>query len=409
MSGTFKLNLSPEATKWPIWLLMVGTSCLASAAPRMALSVMLPEIGADLGITLFQIGLIWGANVLTSVFSSIVGGAISDRYGARRSLIVACACTGLFGLARGLAPSFGWLLIFSLLTGPFISLIPLNLHKAGAQIFPQEQLALSNGGVSLGMATGFMLGAISAATWLSPLLGGWRMVLIASGLLTMLFGLVWFLVPKRTGVDRVSAHATQTGLREELGRVSRIRDVRLLCLAGFGYGGCALGLLGYVPLFLREAGWPGFQADLALSAFHFASMIATIPLSLLSDRLRRRQPFLLIGAFSLALSTLMVPLAPGQLVFVAMVTAGLMRDAFMSIMFTRLMESKGIGPAHAGNALGVALVGMQLGGAISPPIGNALAMFGRGRPFQLWAIMGLLAAMLLWRLKDRPHGSHADR
>ena len=51
--------------------------------------------------------------------------------------------------------------------------------------------------------------------------------------------------------------------------MSRIRDVRLLCLAGFGYGGCALGLLGYVPLFLREAGWPGFQADLALSAFHF--------------------------------------------------------------------------------------------------------------------------------------------
>ncbi len=408
MSGSFKLRLSPEVAKWPLWLLMVGTSCLASAAPRMALSVMLPEIGVDLGLTLFQIGMIWGANVLTSVFSSIIGGAVSDRYGARRSLIVACTCTGLFGLARGLAPSFGWLLIFSLLTGPFISLIPLNLHKAGAQIFPQEQLALSNGGVSLGMATGFMLGAVSAATWLSPLLGGWRMVLIASGMLTMLFGLAWFLVPRHTGVDRVSPNASQTGLRGELGRVSRIHEVRLLCLAGFGYGGCALGLLGYVPLFLREAGWPGFRADLALSSFHFASMIATIPLSLLSDRLRSRQPFLILGAFSLALSTLLVPFAPGQLVFAAMVTAGLMRDAFISIMFTRIMESKGIGPAHAGNALGLALVGMQLGGAISPPIGNSLAILGRGRPFQLWAAMGLLAALILWRLKDIPRETHAD-
>ena len=401
MSGLFRLVRSPEAVKWSLWMLMVGTACLATAAPRMALAVMLPEITADLGLTLFQTGLIWGANVLTSVFASILGGAASDLYGARRSLIVACVCTGLFGLARGLAPSFGGLLIFSLLTGPFISLIPLNLHKAGAQIFPREQLALANGGVALGMASGFMLGAALAATWLSPLLGGWQRVLIASGGLTMLFGLAWFLVPRRTGVDQVSAHATQQGLREGLSHVLAIRDVRLICLAGFGYGGCANGLLGYLPLFLREAGWAGPRADLALSSFHIASMAATIPISLLSDRLHLRRPFLLISSFSLALSTALVPLVPGQTVFVAMMAAGLLRDAFMSILITRLMESDGIGPAYAGNALGLALVGMQLGGAISPAAGNVLAVFGQGRPFQLWSLLGLLAGALFWRLRDR--------
>ena len=53
----------------------------------------------------------------------------------------------------------------------------------------------------------------------------------------------------------------------------------------------------------------------------------------------------------------------------------------MSIMFTRLMESKGIGPAHAGNALGVALVGMQLGGAIFTAYRQRLGYVRQGPPF----------------------------
>ena len=222
--------------KWALWALMIGTACLATAAPRMALAVMLPEIREQLELSLLQTGLIWGADVLTGVVSSVLGGTLSDRYGARTSLVVACIGTGLFGMARGLVPEFGWLLACSFLTGPFINLIPLNLHKAGAQFFPRRQLSISNAGVSLGMAAGFMLGAITAATYLSPWLGSWRMVLALFGSLGILSGCVWLLIPKRTGVDRVAEHAAGHNFTAGLQHVAKLPDIRLMTLANFGYG-----------------------------------------------------------------------------------------------------------------------------------------------------------------------------
>lgn len=394
--------------KWALWALMIGTAGLATAAPRMALAVMLPEIREQLELSLLQTGLIWGADVLTGVVSSVLGGTLSDRYGARTSLVVACVGTGLFGMARGLVPEFGWLLACSLLTGPFINLIPLNLHKAGAQIFPRRQLSISNAGVSVGMASGFMLGAITAATYLSPWLGSWRMVLALFGGLGVLFGCVWLFIPARTGVDRVAEHVAGHNFTAGLQHVAKLRDIRLMTLANFGYGACVNSMLGYVPLFLRNVGWAGPRADLAVSLFHVASLVATLPFSVWSDQSGHRRHFMLAGSISLSLATLAIPLVPNQSVFAVMVVAGLMRDAFMSIMITRLMESEGVGPAYAGSAMGLSMVGMQLGGAVAPAAGNALAALGPGRPFQFWSLLGLSAAALFWLVGDRRDSRQSD-
>ena len=110
---------------------------------------------------------------------------------------------------------------------------------------------------------------------------------------------------------------------------------------------------------------------------------------------------MLTGSISLSLATLAIPLVTNQSVFAVMVVAGLMRDAFMSIMITRLMESEGVGPAYAGSAMGLSMVGMQLGGAVAPAAGNALAALGPGRPFQFWSLLALSAAALFWLVGDR--------
>ncbi len=387
-------------TKWAIWLLMLTSASLTSAAPRMALAVLFPEIAQDLQLNLVQIGLIWGTETLTGIVASVLGGSLSDRYGARASLVTGCVLAGLFGLARSYAPNFAVLLATSFLMGPFLALIPINLHKAGAQVFPRHQLAIANGGVSLGMAFGFMAGAFAAATYLSPALGGWQPVLRLAGGTSVLIGLLWALLPRRTGVANVNQRTLQVGMRQSILHVWRIRDVRFICLGVVGYGACVEGTLGYLPLYLRDIGWLESRADLALTTFHTASMVATIPLTLLSDRWRNRQGFLVLAACLLAAATASVPLLPGSALFVAMLAGGLMRDAFMSIFITRLMESPGVGPAYAGVALGLAMTGLRLGGALSPPTGNALATYGAGVPFLFWTLFCILPILVLARLPD---------
>lgn len=396
--------VTPQAqspvTRWAIWGLMFASAALASAAPRMSMAVLFAEIARDLDLSLVQVGLIWAAEVLTGIIASVLGGSLSDRYGARASLVVGCVMAGVFSAARGWAPDFTGMLLLSLLAGPFAALIPINLHKAGAQVFPRHQLAIANGGVSVGMAFGFTVGAFTAATYLSPALGGWRNVLILTGSVALMMGLVWMAVPRRTGVASVNAAATGMGMRESILHVWGIRDVRVICLAVFGYGSCVEGLLGYLPLYLRETGWIESRADLAVSVFHLASMAATIPVALWSDRLGNRRLFLVLGSSLLALATLSVPLLPGQSIFAAMFIGGLLRDAFMGIFITRLMESKGVGPAYAGGALGLAMMTMRLGGTQAPPLGNSLVAFGAGMPFYFWALFCILPIVFFLRLRD---------
>jgi predicted MFS family arabinose efflux permease len=204
-----------------------------------------------------------------------------------------------------------------------------------------------------------------------------------------------------TGVDRVAEHAAGHNFTAGLQHVAKLWDIRLMTLANFGYGACVNSMLGYVPLFLRNVGWAGPRADLAVSLFHVASLVATLPFSVWSDRSGHRRFFMLAGAISMSLATFAIPLVANQSVFAVMVAAGLMRDAFMSIMITRLMESEGVGPAYAGSAMGLSMVGMQLGGAVAPAAGNALAALGPGRPFQFWSLLALSGAALFWLVGDR--------
>ena len=390
----------PALVKWLLWVLLIVTASLAAAAPRMALGVLFPEIARGMGLSLVQVGIIWGAEILTGVVSSVLGGSLSDRFGARVTLVTGCVMAGLFGIARGFAPNYAVLLGTSLLVGPFTAMIPINLHKAGAQIFPRQQLAIANGGVSVGMAFGFVMGAFAAATYLSPALGGWGNVLKLTGLVSLVLGLVWILIPRRTGVDRVNAHAASLGLKDSILHVLGIRDVRLICLAVFGYGACVEGMLGYLPLYLRNIGWIESRADLALTGFNLSSMVATIPLTLLSDRVGDRQRFLILGAFLAAATTALIPMVSGNAVFVILIIGGLMRDAFMSVFITRLMETRGVGAQYAGGALGLAMTGMRLGGALAPPGGNALAAFGASPPFLFWSLLGILPVVVFALLPD---------
>ena len=388
-------------TKWAIWLLMLLSAALASAAPRMALGVLLPEIVQDLNLSLVKVGLIWGTETLTGIVASVLGGSLSDRYGARASLVTGCVLAGFFGLVRGFAPNFGFLLASSFLVGPFAALIPINLHKAGAQIFPLRQLAIANGGVSVGMALGFVTGAFTAATYLSPALGGWNNVMRLTGVVSMLLGLIWALLPRWTGVANTDPRAAHTSMKASILHVWGIRDVRIICLAVLGYGACVEGMLGFLPLYLRDIGWVESRADLALTTFHMASMIATIPLTLLSDYWRNRQWFLVLGSVLLASATGLTPFLPSTALFAAMLAGGMMRDAFMGIFITRLMESKGVGPKYAGGALGLAMTGLRLGGALSPPAGNALAVVWVGMPFLFWALFCVIPILVFTQLRDR--------
>jgi cyanate permease len=254
----------------------------------------------------------------------------------------------------------------------------------------------------MGMALGFMVSSMISATLLSPWLGGWRNVLFFYGVIAMVVSIPWYL--SRPAPNEVEVSVGQTSsrtLRQTMSHVVRIRNMWLLGWAILGVGGCVEGTLGYLPLYLRGLGWPGAAADGALATFHAISMVFAIPIGLWSDRLGSRKRVLLAAALMVITGVGLLSIVDGMMVWVAVSIAGLVRDGFMAVFMTMVMETEGIGATYTGTAIGLVMIFSGLGRLIAPPLGNSLANVVPSLPFVFWAILAAVGFWGLCLLKER--------
>ena len=371
--------------KWYILALAAATFAVVIGIPTMSLPVLFPEIADDLGLTIVQVGGIWGIGNLMGIVMGLVGGTLGDRFGPRNTLIFGCLLVGITGALRGIADGFVSLMVTTIIFGIVLPVIPMNIHKICGVWFSGKRLGLANGIVSVGIALGFTLGALLAASFFSPLLGGWRNVVYLYGGIAIVVSILWALTREK----KASATQGTVSFRQGLLHVSKLRNVWLIAIASMGITACVQGMLGYLPTYLRNTGWLAVDADNALASFHFVSMLAAIPIALLSDRLGIRRGMLMVGGLLIAGGTGLLWLVTGPTVWVVVMLAGLMRDGYMAILMTTAMEVRGVGARYAGTATGLVMVFLGLGNVISPPIGNYLERLSPSLPFLFWALLAV--------------------
>ena len=383
-----------------------ATATLVVAAPSMAMPVLFSEIVADLGLTLVQVGAVWGMVAFAGLFTGLAGGIVGDRFGTKRTLVLACLLLGLAGASRGLSQGLISMAFTTFLAGLLSAAIPMNLHKVCALWFSGKQLATANAVISGGMALGFMIGSLISATLLSPWLGSWRHVLFLYGGIAVLMSVPWALTRASPHEKASVARASGGGsIREAISHVARLRNVWVLGIALLGVGGGVQGLLGYLPLYLRGIEWSSSRADTALASFHAISLLAVFPLAWLSDHIGSRRKLLAATTLMLACGIGLLSVVDGVLIWVGVLMAGAVRDGYMAVFMTAMTEMDGIGAAYTGTAIGLAMTLSRIGGLIAPPLGNSLTIIGPRAPFVLWlgmALLGLAALGFLRRSETTP-------
>jgi NNP family nitrate/nitrite transporter-like MFS transporter len=387
-------------SRWYVLGLAALTYTFARAIPLMCMPVLFKEISIDLDLSLVQIGGIWGTVSLAGLFSVLTGGLLGDRFGVRKVLSIACFLVGVTGALRGLSSGFASLAATTFLFGLFSFVIPVNVAKTAGIWFSGQHLGFANGILGVGMAIGFMAGAMLSATVLSPLLGGWRWVLVLYGALSAAMSLLWFFTVREPGQVSSGDSGDRLTLGQTLSRVVRLRTVWLIGLALLGHASCVQSMLGYLPLYLRERGWSVTGADGTVAAFHGVSMLGAIPLALISDRLRSRKKVLIPAALITAISTVFLSAADDQAVWLLVILAGIFRDGFMAILMSMIIEVKGVGGAYAGTAVALVIAISQLGNFMGPPLGNSLAGLQPGLPFVFWGALALIALVSLSFVKE---------
>jgi MFS family permease len=177
----FNSQTNGAKSRWYVLILAALTFTFTIAMQQICMSVLFKEISEKLGLSLVQIGVVWGTPAFSGLLIVFFGGLLSDRYGAKHVIAFACLMAGIAGALRGTASGFAGLVLFTFLMGLAVWVIPASVFKTNATWFSGRRLVIANGVVSTGMAFGFTVGSLISATVLSPLLGGWQSVLFLYG------------------------------------------------------------------------------------------------------------------------------------------------------------------------------------------------------------------------------------
>ena len=387
--------------KWYILFLAMLTYGSIAGTARLCMPVLFPEISVELGLSMVAIGTIWGMDPLAGVFMGLPGGLLADRLGVKRTLTVVCIFAGIFCALRGFATDFLSMAAFMFLFGLMAAITPSIVPKVTAVWFSGKRLGLANGMLNVAWSIGAVIATLSSATLFSPLLGGWRRVLFFFGVPPVLLGLLWWFTGREPQKqDAVYVQSSGVPFQKALYSVIRIREVWLLGLILMTYWGANLGFGGYLPLYLRHAGWEPVNADWAMTIFSGVGVLGVIPMVLYSDKIGSRKSVMIFATVVLALSIGLIPIAGTTGTWILLFVSGLIRTGVTSLANTLLFEIKGVGATYGGTAIGLTNTLGMLGAFAAAPIGNSFSSINNNMPLVFWALLAAVALPLLLLLKE---------
>ncbi len=248
------------------------------------------------GVDDLSIGLLSMSFMIAYLVVSIPASWVIDTYGFRVAVGIGAALTAVFGLMRGLvAADYGLVLLAQIgiaIGQPFI----LNaVTTVAARWFPLEERATASGLGSLAMYLGILGGMV--LTPFVTLRWGIGTMLLVYGVGAVVAAVVFLAVarerpPTPPGAPGEEARALMfDGLKQAL----RKRDFLLLMgifFIGLGVFNC---VTTWVEDIVRPRGFTITQAGLAGGLMIIGGMVGALTLPALSDKYRRRVPFIVVS------------------------------------------------------------------------------------------------------------------
>ncbi len=248
------------------------------------------------GVSDLAIGLLSLSFMIVYLVVSIPASWVIDTWGLRAAVGIGAALTGIFGLLRGLmATNYGWVLAAQIgiaIGQPFI----LNaVTKVAARWFPLEERATASGLGSLAIYVGIATGLA-----LTPHLAqrmGMEGMLLAYGIAAVVAGVAFFaLARERPPTPPCPPEQEERSLAfEGLRQAVRQPDFRRLMVILFVGLGVFNGVTTWIEDIVRPRGFTSTQAGLVGGLMVAGGVLGALVLPTLSDRLRRRAPFILVA------------------------------------------------------------------------------------------------------------------
>jgi MFS family permease len=355
------------------------------------------------GVSDLAIGLLSISFMVVYLVVSIPASWAIDTWGMRAAVGVGAVFTAVFGLMRGLvASNYGLVLAAQIgiaIGQPFI----LNaVTKVAARWFPLEERATAAGLGSLAIYVGIVTG-LALTPFLTAQLGLEQMLLVY-GVAAVAVGLIFFALARErpptppSAVEQEERSLVFDGLRDAV----RQRSFRILMVILFVGLGVFNSVTTWIEDIVRPRGFSSAEAGLVGGLMVAGGILGALVLPTLSDRLRRRVPFILIALAGATLGLAGVTYATGYGLLIASgVTLGFFLLSAGPIAFQYGAEVTY--PAPEGTTNGLLLLMGQVSGILFVLAMDAGKAPGSGSmTASLLVLVGLMVVALVLgtRLKE---------
>ena len=361
-----------EEQTYPFRWVVLALMFLSLFAATIAMQCMPPlfsEITEQIPLTKAQMGTIMGVITLASLFFAPIGGALSDKLGARWAFGIAAIIVALSGAYRYVAGSVTDLIICMFLIGAGMAMYAPNLPKALGSWFSRKDLAMANGISISGMGIGGAIAMATAKSVLSPSFGGWRGTMVVLGGLVLLVAILWMVIYRDRPVEG-AAQQKKPNVFKNFKDVLKVKDIWLIAIY---YGLNMVSLLAVItllPITLEERGVA--KSGEMVGIMMGATVVFNILGGMLSDRVGKRKPFLLICAVIFGLCVLGFANFTGTALLVVLIIAGAAMGTIAPVLMSVPVEMERIGTALAGSAVGFIFMLGNTGGFVGPVVAGRL-------------------------------------
>lgn len=365
-----------------------------------------PEFAPALGLANADLGPIFSANLIGQCIGLVALPPVAARFGDRWTVGLTLAGFGAAQAATGLADNGSALFWMRLVTGIFLGgCLPSCLAIVTAAA-PVRRRGLAITALFTGYGLGAALAGILAVLFVG--LGGWRMAMMAIGLLCIASSVLALFFLR----DAVDQDANEEEAQEKVSPLSLISPQYLLGTLMLWLVFIAMLTISYclsswLPVLLVRLGYDPSFAATALSIFSFGGIAAALCIGFLIDRygayriivgamLVSAALFLLAGQIVGSSSALMLQLALAACGFFALGAYGGV-NVILASFYPYRLRSTGIGWAKSVGRIGTVAAPVLIGAQLEAGIAETTILASFAAPAVLAAI-----ALIAMKVFNRP-------
>ncbi|MFD6449409.1 MFS transporter [Nocardia sp. NPDC060220] len=276
------------------WIVLGGCflAYLFDALEIVLLSMALPSIRKDLGITITQGGLLATATLVGIGVSSVLGGYVADNFGRKKALLAALSIFGIFTAAIYVVPSYEVFLLLRFLAGIGLGAVWSVVSAYVVETWPEK----NRGRAAAFVISAFPAGGAMAATISGWFLPDWRLMFLVSGcavVLPIAIVAIFFSESATWAAQKADNANDVVSVRDVLGSSLRRRTLLgtlMAALALFGYWGS----MTWLPTYLTtERGLATTSVALFITMLNLGMFVGYNGFGYLADHIGRHRTIII--------------------------------------------------------------------------------------------------------------------